>query len=95
MKAFFLLPLSSAGKKTPSNVKGRQDRKANTRMGLFHCLSMVVGMLPFGFCVTEMRFSVSGFFQCFSSAPQWPQSVFAAVWDGNLRAGAVPPRRAS
>lgn len=57
-------------------------------MGLFHCLFMLVGMLPFGFCVTEMGFSVSGFFSAFHlPLNSHSRPLAAAVWAGNLSEG--------
>lgn len=77
-------------RKKASNVMRRQDRKTNTKMGLFHCLFMLVGMISLGFCLTEMGFSQSlAFFDAFRllllNSCSWP--LAASVWDGNPSEG--------
>lgn len=88
MKAFFLLPGSSAGKKNKQQCKGKTGQK-NTTMGLFHYLFMPLWEWFLWVSVTLKWDFLSLFFSNAFHLPldSHSQPLAAAVWDGNLSEG--------
>lgn len=70
----------------------KKKTKTTTEMGLFHCLFMLMRMIP---CLREMSLLHLWLFSMLLiSLPRnsHSRSLAAAVWDGNLSAGRCYPR---